>query len=94
MADVGTEDPQTLPPRKQSAISMEVQAPRMTAKEYFEDNLERVHDSLVRRITEYHNVVERALVEKSRYIQSESAQISSNSSVSQRRFKVPLRSGR
>ncbi|KAL8927111.1 MAG: hypothetical protein Q9172_001533 [Xanthocarpia lactea] len=61
-------------------MSREVQAPRVTVKEYFEDNPEKVHDSLVRRITEYHNVVERALVEKRPYIRPESAQISSSSS--------------
>ncbi|KAL8856125.1 MAG: hypothetical protein Q9178_007250 [Gyalolechia marmorata] len=59
---------------------MEIQAPRVTAEECFEDNLGRVHDSLVRRITEYHKVVERVLVEKSPYIQAESPQVSSSSS--------------
>ncbi|KAL8671692.1 MAG: hypothetical protein Q9168_003814 [Polycauliona sp. 1 TL-2023] len=47
--------------------------PVMT-RQYFEDSLQKMHDSLERRLTEYHTAVERTLGENTSYVQVESVQ--------------------
>lgn len=85
MAELNTEDPPAVPPRQHTVVPMEDPGPRV--REFFENSLEKVHDSLERKITEYHTAVERAVCNSSPYIQVDNAQASSSSGVSMRQTR-------
>ena len=73
------EEPPAVPPRNSTVVPMEEPAP--PAREFFQNSLQRVHDSLERRIIECHTAVERGTCSIGPYIQMDSSQTSSNSEV-------------
>ena len=82
------EEPPAVPPRNSTVVPMEESAPQV--REFFENRLQKVHDSLERRITECHTAVERITCNISPYIQMDSSQASSNSEVRRLGFKHSL----
>ena len=82
------EEPPAVPPRNSTVVPMEESAPQV--REFFENRLQKVHDSLERRITECHTAVERITGNISPYIQMDKTQASCSSEVRRLGFKLSI----
>lgn len=82
------EEPPAVPPRNSTVVPMEESAPQV--REFFENRLQKVHDSLERKITECHTAVERITCNIRPYVQMDSSQASSNSEVRRLGFKLSI----
>ena len=76
------ENPPALPQRDYLANSMDVEAPQAVSKTYLEASLDKLHDSLTRKIAEYHFSVECALGGDTLYNGAGNSQVSSDYEVS------------